>query len=93
MKLGTKKALNTLHIQIVVLLVLVYVCHVIGSPFIRFVEDQTTLTIIYVLETAFFGCQYTLFRQDVFCQQGVGQLPYFCLIKQAASGRTYLLFG
>ena len=46
-----QKALNTLHIQIVVLLVLVYACHVIGSPFIRFVEDHTALTIIYALET------------------------------------------
>ena len=46
-----QKALNSLHIQIVILLVLVYACHVIGSPFIRFVEDQTILTIIYVLES------------------------------------------
>ena len=49
-----QKALNTLHIQIVVLLVLVYACHVIGSPFIRFVEDHTALTIIYVLEKLLF---------------------------------------
>ena len=34
-----KKALNTLHIQIVVLLVLVYACHLIRSPFIRFIKD------------------------------------------------------
>ena len=46
-----QKALNTLHIRIVALLVVVYACHVIGSPFIRFVEDHAALTIIYILET------------------------------------------
>ena len=46
-----KKALNALHLGIIFLLFVVYTCHVIGSPFIRFVEDQTTLTIIYVLES------------------------------------------
>ena len=46
-----KKALNSLHIQIVVLLAIVYACHVIGSPYIRFVQDHTALTVIYVLET------------------------------------------
>ena len=46
-----QKTLNTLHIRIVVLLVLVYACHVLGSPFIRFVKDHTALTIISVLET------------------------------------------
>ena len=46
-----RKALKTLHLGMIVLLVLVYACHVIGSPFIRIVEDQTTLTIIYVLES------------------------------------------
>ena len=45
------KTLNRLHLGIVVLLLVVYTCHVIGSPFIRFVEDQTTLTIIYVVES------------------------------------------
>ena len=30
---------------------MVYSCHVIGSPFIRFVEDQTALIIIYAVET------------------------------------------
>ena len=45
------KILNRLHLGIVVLLLVVYTCHVIGSPFIRFVEDQTTLTIIYVVES------------------------------------------
>ena len=46
-----KKALNTLHLGIVVLLVLVYVCHIIGSPYIRFIEDHTALTIIYIVES------------------------------------------
>ena len=46
-----QKALNTLHILIVVLLVLVYVCHIIGSPYIRFIEDHTALTIIYIVES------------------------------------------
>ena len=46
-----KKTLNTLHVGIVVLLIVVYSCHVIGSPFIRFVEDQTALIIIYAVET------------------------------------------
>ena len=45
------KALNALHLRMIILLLVVYTCHVIGSPFIRFVEHQTTLTIIYVLES------------------------------------------
>ena len=40
-----QKALNTLHIQIVVLLVLVYACHLIRSPFIRFIKDLAYLVI------------------------------------------------
>ena len=46
-----ENALARLHIQMVALLVVVYVCHVVGSPFIRFVEHQNILVAIYVLET------------------------------------------
>ena len=62
-----QRELNTLHIRIVVLLVVVYACHVIGSPFILFVEDHTALTIIYVLETFLLIVSILFFRQDVFC--------------------------
>ena len=46
-----EKTLNALHVRIVALLVVAYACHVIGSPFIRFVQDQTALTVIKILET------------------------------------------
>ena len=46
-----ENTLNIQHIRIIVLLAVTYVCHVVGSPFIRFVEDQIALTIIYTLET------------------------------------------
>ena len=46
-----EKTLNALHVRIVALLVVAYACHVIGSPFIRFVEDHTALTVIKTLET------------------------------------------
>ena len=86
-----KKAMNTLHILIVVLLVLVYACHVIGSPFIRFVDDHTALTVIYILETLFLVISILCFVKMCFVN-GVGQLQNFCLIKQA-SGHIYLRFG
>ena len=50
-KAWDQKALDMLHLGIIVSLVVVYTCHVIGSPFISFIEDQTALTILYVLET------------------------------------------
>ena len=48
-----ESALNTIHIRIFILMTFVYVCHIIGSPFIRFVDHQNTLVAIYVLETLF----------------------------------------
>ena len=45
-----EETLNTLHVRIVALLVVAYACHIVGSPFIRFVEDPTTLTVINALE-------------------------------------------
>ena len=47
---------------------------------------STTLTIIYVLETLF-GCQYTLFRQDVFCQRS---WTANILLFDKTSVRTYI---
>ena len=38
-----EKALNTLHVCILVSLVVVYACHVIGSPFLQFVKDDSIL--------------------------------------------------
>jgi hypothetical protein len=46
-----EKALNALHIRTVLSLVAAYACHVVGSPFIQFVRDETALTIIHVIET------------------------------------------
>ena len=46
-----ENALNTLHIRMLILMSFVYLCHIVGSPFIRFVRHQNTLVAIYVLET------------------------------------------
>ena len=82
-----QKALNTLHIQIVVLLVLVYACHVIGSPFIRFVEDHTALTIIYVLETLLLVVSILCFVKMCFVN---GSWTATKLLFDKTSVRTYI---
>ena len=46
-----ENALNTLHIRMLILMSFVYLCHIVGSPFIKFVRHQNTLVAIYVLET------------------------------------------
>ena len=82
-----KKALNTLHIRIIVLLVLVYACHVIGSPYIRFIQDHTALTIIYVLET--FGLSvYFVSCQDRFFV--IGNWTATKLLFDKTNVRTYI---
>ena len=50
-KAWDENALNTLHIFIVTLMTFVYVCHIVGSPFIRFIKHHDTLVAIYVVET------------------------------------------
>ena len=82
-----QKALNTLHIRIVVLLVLVYACHVIGSPFIRFVEDHTALTIIYVLETLLLVVSILCFVKMCFVN---GSWTATKLLFDKTSVRTYI---
>ena len=89
-KLGTKKV-EPLHIQIVVLLVLVYACHVIGSPFIRFIQDHTALTIIYALETLLLVVSILCFVKMCFVNWSwTATKPLF---HRQASGHTYLYFG
>lgn len=46
-----KKKLNQLHIAIVLLLVIIYVCHVVASPFLQFIRDETAIIIIKILES------------------------------------------
>eukprot|EP00944_MAST-04C_sp_MAST-4C-sp1_P007093 g7093.t1 len=82
-----KKALNTLHIGIVVLLVLVYACHVIGSPFIRFVQDHTALIVIYVLETLFLVAGILCFVKMCFVN---GSWTATKLLLDKKSVRTYI---
>ena len=82
-----KKALNSLHIQIVVLLILVYACHVIGSPFIRFVEDHTALTVIYILETLFLVISILCFVKMCFVN---GSWSATKLLFDKTSVRTYI---
>ena len=48
-----EKKLNILHMCIATFLVVAYVCHVIGSPYIRFVEDPSFLVIISIIECIF----------------------------------------
>lgn len=55
------KALNTLHIHIIVSLVLVYACNVIGTICSR----SHCIDYHIHIRNAAFGCQYTLFRHDV----------------------------
>ena len=82
-----QKALNTLHIRIVVLLILVYACHVIGSPFIRFVEDHNALTIIYVLETLLLVVSILCFVKMCFVN---GSWTATKLLFDKTSVRTYI---
>ena len=49
-RMGSKK-LNQLHIVIILLLVLMYICHVISSPFIKFINNQTAIIIINSFES------------------------------------------
>ena len=46
-----EKQLNRLHIEIFLLLVIVYVCHVVASPYLQFINDQTAIIIIKILES------------------------------------------
>ena len=46
-----EKKLNQLHIVIILLLVSMYICHVISSPFIKFINNQTAIIIINLLES------------------------------------------
>lgn len=82
-----QKALNTLHVQIVILLVLVYACHVIGSPFIRFVEDHNALTIIYILETIILAVSILCFVKMCFVN---GSWTATKLLFDKTSVRTYI---
>ena len=79
--------MNTLHIQIVVLLVLVYACHVIGSPYIRFVEDHNALTIIYILETIILVVSILCFVKMCFVN---GSWTATKLLFDKTSVRTYI---
>ena len=83
-----QKALNTLHIQILVLLVRVYGCHVIGSPYIRFVEDHNALTIIYILETSILVISILCFVKMCFVN---GSWTATKLLFHKTSVRTYIL--
>ena len=47
-----KKRLNILHLGMLVLMAIAYACHIAGSPFLRFVEDQNILVPLYVIEGA-----------------------------------------
>ena len=49
-KTWDENALNTLHIFILTLMTFVYVCHIVSSPFIRFIKHHDTLVAIYVVE-------------------------------------------
>ena len=46
-----EQRLNKLHGFIVILLVIMYICHIIASPFIKFIEDQTAIIIIKIIES------------------------------------------
>ena len=45
-----EKQLNQLHIAILLLLVIIYVCHVVASPFLQFIHDQTVIIVIKIIE-------------------------------------------
>ena len=82
-----QKALNTLHVGMVVLLVVVYACHIIGSPFIRFVQDQNALTIIYLLESFLLVASILCFVKMCFVN---GSWTATKLLFHTKSVRTYI---
>ena len=44
------KKLNRLHVAILAILVTIYVCHVISSPYIRFIQDDDAIVTIRVIQ-------------------------------------------
>ena len=44
------KKLNRLHVALLAILVTIYVCHVISSPYIRFIQDDDTIVTIRVIQ-------------------------------------------
>ena len=42
--------LNTLHFTIIISLIIMYVCHILASPFIKFIENTTAIIIICGIE-------------------------------------------
>ena len=44
------KKLNRLHVAILAILVTIYVCHIISSPYIRFIQDDDTIVTIRVIQ-------------------------------------------
>jgi hypothetical protein len=42
--------LKQLHLVIILLIFFMYTCHVIASPFIKFIEDETVITIIRIFQ-------------------------------------------
>ena len=43
--------LNTLQVVILLSLTVMYICHIVTSPFIKFIEDQTAIIIIKIIES------------------------------------------
>ena len=46
-----KNELNQLHVRIVILLIFMYICHIIASPFIKFIGNNTMLVVINIVES------------------------------------------
>ena len=46
-----EKRLNQLHIAILLLLVIIYVCHVVASPFLQLIHNQTVIIIMNILQS------------------------------------------
>ena len=45
-----EQRLNKLHGFIVILLVIMYTCHIIASPFTKLIENNNTIVIINIVE-------------------------------------------
>jgi hypothetical protein len=45
-----EKQLNSLHIAIVFLLFIMHTCHVVASPFLKFIQDDTAIVVLRIIE-------------------------------------------
>ena len=81
-----KKKLNQLHIAIVLLLVIIYVCHVVASPFLQFIRRNCYYNYQDTWKFMFNSC-HCMFNNNVLRQWKLGG---YKMIFDKGNVRTYI---